>query len=194
MNPTSWLSEYRRSSISYLTTMLLFYHGIGILIMILGTFTVEHVVPEYQEASVPLTIVSVLSAGPIEEILFFGLPFYIFGHHIIVLGGGTVWVMLHILNTDTFELSTLSYANWLFVIPSLFFSLRTWISGKGWFAILTHSMWNGIFFTLGCLAGEVSCGITLQENDIMTSINSVVLSTILIALIFFLHRRKTSCR
>ena len=172
--------------------MLLFYHGIGILIMILGTFIVEHLVPEYQEPSVPLSIVSVLSAGPIEEILFFGLPFYIFGHHFIVLGGGIAWVMLHILNTGTFELSTLSYANWLFVIPSLFFSLRTWISGKGWFAILTHSVWNGIFFTLGCLAGEILCSITLQENDIMTSITSVVLSTILIALIFFLHKRKTS--
>ena len=188
----SWLSGYRETSIGYLTTMLLFYHGIGILIMILGTFIVEHLVPEYQEATVPLSIVSVLAAGPIEEILFFGLPFYIFGHHLIVLGGGIVWVMLHILNTNTFELSTLSYANWLFVIPSLFFSLRTWISGKGWFAILTHSVWNGIFFTLGCLTGEVFCSITLQGNDIMTSINSLVLSTILIALIFVLHKRKTS--
>ena len=170
--------------------MLLFYHGIGIVIMILGTFIVEHLVPEYQEVSVPLSIVSVLSAGPIEEILFFGLPFYIFGHHLIVLGGGIVWTMLHILNTGTYEFSTLSYANWFFVIPSLFFSLRTWISGKGWFAILTHSVWNGIFFTLGCLAGEVFCSITLEENDIMTSINSLVLSTILIALIFVLHKRK----
>jgi hypothetical protein len=174
--------------------MLLFYHGIGILIMILGTSIVEHLVPEYQEAPVPLSIFSVLSAGPIEEILFFGLPFYIFGHYLIVLGGGIVWVMLHILNTDTFELGTLSYANWLFVIPSLFFSLRTWISGKGWFAILTHSVWNGIFFTLGCLTGEVFCSITLQENDIMTSINSLVLASILIALIYFLRKRKTSLR
>jgi hypothetical protein len=172
--------------------MLLFYHGIGILIMILGIFIVEYLVPQYQEAAVPLSIVSVLAAGPIEEILFFGLPFYIFGHHLIVLGGGIVWVMLHILNTNTFELSTLSYANWLFVIPSLFFSLRTWISGKGWFAILTHSVWNGIFFTLGCLTGEVFCSITLQGNYIMTSINSLVLSIILIALIFVLHKRKTS--
>lgn len=194
INPTSWLSKYRQISIGYLTTMLLFYHGIGILFMILGSFIVEYLVPEYQEASVPLSIFSVLSAGPIEEILFFGLPFYIFGHYLIVLGGGIVWVMLHILNTDTFELTTLSYANWLFVIPSLFFSLRTWISGKGWFAILTHSVWNGIFFSLGCLTGEVFCSITLQENDTMTSINSLVLASVLIALIYFLRKRKTSLR
>src|SRR5919108_6518270 len=73
INPMSWLSGYRETSIGYLTTMLLFYHGIGILIMILGIFIVEYLVPQYQEAAVPLSIVSVLAAGPIEEILFFGL-------------------------------------------------------------------------------------------------------------------------
>ena len=172
--------------------MLLFYHGIGVLIMVIGTFIIERIVPEYQEASVPLSIISVLAAGPIEEILFFGLPFYVFGHHLIVLAGGIVWVMLHILNTDTLELDTLSYANWLFVLPSLFFSLRTWISGKGWFAILTHSAWNGVFFTLGCLVGEVSCSISLQGNDILASINSVGLSAILIGLISVLYKRKAN--
>ena len=50
---------------------------------------IEHIVPEYQEASVPLSIISVLSTGPIEEILFFGLPFYIFGNHLVVLGRGS---------------------------------------------------------------------------------------------------------
>ena len=42
--------------------MLLFYHGIGVLIMVIGTFIIEHIVPEYQEASVPLSIISVLAA------------------------------------------------------------------------------------------------------------------------------------
>ena len=172
--------------------MLLFYHGIGVLIMVIGTFIIERIIPTYQEVSVPLSIISVLAAGPIEEILFFGLPFYVLGHHLIVLAGGILWVMLHILNTDTLELGTLSYANWLFVLPSLFFSLRTWISGKGWFAILTHSAWNGVFFTLGCLVGEVSCSISLQGNDILASINSVGLSAILIGLISVLYKRKTN--
>lgn len=172
--------------------MLLFYHGIGVLIMVIGTFIIERIVPEYQEVSVPLSIISVLAAGPIEEILFFGLPFYVLGHHLIVLAGGIVWVMLHILNTDTLELGTLSYANWLFVLPSLFFSLRTWISGKGWFAILTHSAWNGVFFMLGCLVGEVSCSISLQGDDILASISSVGLAAILIGLISVLYKRKTN--
>jgi hypothetical protein len=190
INPSSWLTPYRRTSIGYLTKMLLFYHGIGILIMTLGTVMIEHLVPEYQDASVPLSIISVLSAGPTEEILFFGLPFYILGHHLLVLAGGVVWAMLHILNTNTLELNTLSYANWLFVIPSLFFSLRTWISGKGWFAILTHSAWNGVFFTLGCIVGEISCSVNLQAEDIMTSVNSLGLSAILIVLIYILYKRK----
>jgi Type II CAAX prenyl endopeptidase Rce1-like len=187
----SWLSPYRQRSISYLGKMLLFYHGIGILIMVLGTFVIEHIVPGYQEVPVPLSIVSVLSAGPIEEILFFGLPFYILGHHLFVLAGGIIWVMLHILNTNTLELSTLSYANWLFVMPSLFFSLRTWISGKGWFAILTHSAWNGVFFALGCFVGEISCSLNLHGDDILASVNSLGLSAILIALIYILYKRKT---
>jgi len=169
--------------------MLLFYHGIGILIMIIGTTIIEYLVPEYQDVSVPLSIISVLSAGPIEEILFFGLPYYIFGNHLVVLGGGIVWVMLHILNTNTFELTTLSYANWLFVIPSLFFSLRTWISGKGWFAILTHSLWNGVFFVLGCLVGEVSCSAILRGSDILTG-SSLWLSAVLIVLVYILYKRK----
>ncbi|HKI09061.1 MAG TPA: CPBP family glutamic-type intramembrane protease [Nitrososphaeraceae archaeon] len=186
----SWLLPYRRRSIGYITKMLLFYHGIGILMMIVGTFVIEQIVPGYQEAPVPLSIISVLSAGPIEEILFFGLPFYILGHHLLVLAGAVVWAMLHILNTNTLELNTLSYANWLFVIPSLFFSLRTWISGKGWFAILTHSAWNGVFFTLGCLVGEISCSVNLPGEDIVTSVNILGLSAVLIALIYILYKRK----
>lgn len=189
INPSSWLSPFRRTSLGYLTKMLLFYHGVGLLIMIIGTTIIEYLVPEYQDVSVPLSIISVLSAGPIEEILFFGLPYYIFGNHLVVLGGGIVWVMLHILNTNTFELTTLSYANWLFVIPSLFFSLRTWISGKGWFAILTHSLWNGVFFALGCLVGEVSCSVILRESDILTG-SSLWLSAVLIVLVFILYKRK----
>jgi hypothetical protein len=129
INPSSWLTPYRRTSLGYLTKMLLFYHGVGILIMIIGTTIIQNLVPEYQDVS---------------------------------------------------------------VIPSLFFSLRTWISGKGWFAVLTHSLWNGIFFTLGCLVGEVSCSLTLRGSDIWTSSSSLWLSAILIVLVFILYKRKPS--
>src|SRR5215207_11658718 len=192
INPKKWVSRYYNNSLLYLIIMFLFYHGIGIIFSLIGTLVIDNSIQGYEEPNLPLFMFPVILAGPIEESIFFGIPFYIFNNNLFVLLGGIAWAMLHIFNTYPIDVNQLAYANWLFVIPSLFFSLRTWISGKGWFAILAHSVWNEIFFTLGCLVGEILCSITLQENDIMTSINSVVLSTILIALIFFLHKRKTS--
>lgn len=190
----SWLSKFRRTSLGYLTLMVLFYHGIGILIMFVGTFLLENAfIPDYEAPSrpAPLSFVSVLSAGPIEEILFFGIPFYASGNHLVVLAGGIVWTMLHVLNTNTLEISNLAYANWLFVIPSLFLSLRTWISGKGWFAIVTHSTWNTIFFILGCLVGEVSCLVNVGSDDfVSSSISSIVLSSTLAVFAYMLYTRK----
>ena len=170
--------------------MLLFYHGIGFILMLVGTSVVEKVFLDYEEPSRPLYLSLVLSAGPIEETIFFGIPFYVFGNHFVVLAGGIIWAMLHILNTNTFETSALAYANWLFVIPSLFFSLRTWISGKGWFAVLTHSIWNGIFFALSCSSGQTSCIISWSQEDSPGIINSILVSGGLLGLTYLLYRRK----
>src|SRR6476646_9430468 len=169
--------------------MLLFYHGIGLLLMIIGTFLAEMTISGYKEPTTPLSIASVLSAGPIEETIFFGIPFYIFGNHFLVLAAGTMWAMLHILNTTTPDINNLAYANWLFVIPSLFFSLRTWISGKGWFAIITHSVWNGTFFMLGCAFGEISCINAPYEKIFVLRIGSIILSGVLLTLTYMLYRR-----
>lgn len=190
INPRSWLSRYRRTSISYLTKMLLFYHGIGLLFMLIGASVAEKVIPDYKEPSIPLSIASVLSAGPIEETVFFGIPFYVMGNHFVVLVGGIAWAMIHILNTKTLDISNLAYANWLFVVPSLFFSLRTWISGKGWFAIITHSAWNGIFFTLGCASSEISCTKASAERNFMIDISSIIVSAALLSLTYLLYKRK----
>jgi hypothetical protein len=170
--------------------MLLFYHGIGFILMLIGTSVVEKVFLDYEEPSRPLYLSLVLSAGPIEETLFFGIPFYVFGNHLVVLAGGIIWAMLHILNTNTFEMSALAYANWLFVIPSLFFSLRTWISGKGWFAVITHSIWNGIFYALSCISGQTFCIISWSPAETPGIINSIFVSGGLLCLTYFLFRRK----
>ena len=200
INPSSWMSAYHRTSISYLVMMVLFYHGIGILAMLLGTFVVERfMIPDYEEPSrpTPLSIISVLSAGPIEETLFFGIPFYTLGNPFVVLAGGVLWATLHILNTDTLQISSLAFANWLFVIPSLFFSLRTWISGKGWFAIVSHSIWNLLFFNLACLIGEIpyssSCRILSLEtytNELGANITSLSISAALGFFTYLLYKRK----
>ena len=187
-HPRSWLSKYRRTSIGYLTKMLLFYHGIGIILLIAGSVLIDQVLPEYKQPSLPRSLLSVLAAGPIEETIFFGIPFYIFGNAYSVLVTGSMWVAIHLLNTNALSINSLAFGNLLFVLPSLFFSLRTWISGKGWFSVIAHSAWNGIFFAAGCSAGEFTC--TAIDADINNMLVSVVLSAGLVGGIYLLYRRK----
>ena len=148
INPLSWISKYRRNSISYLIIMVLFYHLIGFVIMIAGSVVVNTVVNNYNAPTIPLSVISVIFAGPFEETIFFGIPFYLTGNNLVTLAGGIIWASLHILNTPSVQVSSLAYLTWLFVTPSIFASLRTWISGKGWFAIVAHSIWNLVFLWL----------------------------------------------
>lgn len=187
-HPRSWLSKYRRTSVGYLTKMLLFYHGIGILLLLAVTPLIEQVLPDYEQPSIPRSLLSVLAAGPLEETIFFGIPFYIFGNAYYVLVTGAVWVGIHLFNTDTLSVNTLAFGNVLFVLPSLFFSLRTWLSGKGWFSVITHSAWNGIFFGAGCSIGEFTC--TAIERDVSTTVISIALSGGLLGVTYVLYRRR----
>src|SRR5215218_6885168 len=66
-HPRSWLSKYRRTSVGYLTKMLLFYHGIGIILLLAVTPLIEQVLPDYEQPSIPRSLLSVLAAGPLEE-------------------------------------------------------------------------------------------------------------------------------
>ncbi len=187
--PLRWTSKYRRTTVPYLTIMVLFYHAIGLILLVAGSFLIQNVIRDYNEPSIPITILSIVSAGPTEETLFFGIPLYATGSHIVVMVGGIVWAMIHILNTPTVQLNTLAYTNWLFVIPSIFLSFRTWISGKGWFAVVSHSLWNIAFFILGCASGEFPCKAFYDKNgfsDIMT----VSIASLLMLLTYFLYRRK----
>jgi hypothetical protein len=168
--------------------MLLFYHGIGILLILAITPLIEQVLPDYEQPSIPRSLLSVLAAGPLEETVFFGIPFYIFGNAYSVLVTGAVWVGIHLFNTDTLSVNSLAFGNLLFVLPSLFFSLRTWVSGKGWFSVITHSAWNGIFFAAGCSAGEFTC--TAIESDISATVSSIALSGGLLGVTYLLYRRR----
>jgi Type II CAAX prenyl endopeptidase Rce1-like len=187
-HPRSWLSKYRRTSVSYLTKMLLFYHGIGILLLLAITPLIEQFLPDYEQPSIPRSLLLVLAAGPLEETIFFGIPFYIFGNAYFVLATGLIWVAIHLFNTDTLSVNSLAFGNLVFVLPSLFFSLRTWISGKGWFSVITHSAWNGIFFSAGCSAGEFSC--IAIESDISATVSTIALSGGLLGVTYLLYRRR----
>jgi membrane protease YdiL (CAAX protease family) len=189
-HPKAWLSKYRHTSIGYLTKMLLFYHGIGIVLLLIGTYAVQQAIPNYKEPDLPRSLPAVLAAGPIEETIFFGLPFYIFGNAYSVLVTGALWAAIHLLNTTSLTVDSLAFGNLLFVVPSLFFSLRTWISGKGWFSVIVHSAWNGIFFAAGCATGDFTC--TMIDKDINGTLLTIVLSAGLLAATYFLYRRKKS--
>jgi hypothetical protein len=187
-HPRSWLSKYRRTSVGYLTKMLLFYHGIGILLLLAVTPLIEQVLPDYEQPSIPRSLLSVLAAGPLEDTIFYGIPFYIFGNVYFVLATGIIWVGIHLFNTDTLSVNSLAFGNLVFVLPSLFFSLRTWLSGKGWFSVVTHSVWNGVFFSAGCSAGEFTC--TAIESDISATVSSIALSGGLLGVTYLLYRRR----
>lgn len=168
--------------------MVLFYHLIGFVIMVIGSVIVDLVVNKYNEPTIPLTVFSVIFAGPFEETIFFGIPFYLTGNNLVTLAGGVIWASLHILNTPTVQVSSLAYLTWLFVTPSIFASLRTWISGKGWFAIIAHSIWNLIFFAAGCTNGEFPC-LIFNEKDFLIDIAYVSTSIVFILLTYFLYLR-----
>jgi membrane protease YdiL (CAAX protease family) len=185
-NPRTWLTKFRRNSIGYMFKMLLFYHGIGVGLLVAGTLILQQVIPGYQEPDIPRSLIGVLSAGPLEETVFFGVPFYVFNSSHAVIVTGAMWAILHIFNTPHIELASLAFGNWLFVIPSLFFSLRTWASGKGWFSIVVHSAWNGVFFAAGCGGGDINC--TTLEPDPSTNLLMAGLSAALLAGTYVLYR------
>jgi len=168
--------------------MVLFYHLIGFVIMIAGSVVVNTVVNNYNAPTIPLSVISVIFAGPFEETIFFGIPFYLTGNNLVTLAGGIIWASLHILNTPSVQVSSLAYLTWLFVTPSIFASLRTWISGKGWFAIISHSTWNLIFFIAGCSNGEFPCRI-INEKEFLVDIAYVTTAIVFILLVYFLFLR-----
>ncbi len=77
--------------------------------MLAGISIVQKVISNYEEPSLPRYLTLVLSAGPTEETLFFGIPFYAFGNHYVVLAGGIIWAMLHILNTHAAILDGMAF-------------------------------------------------------------------------------------
>lgn len=183
-NPISWTSKYRRTTVPYLISMFLFYRAIGLIALFLFlSFVINPTLPR------PFDFFTILIAGPIEETLFFGIPLYATGSHIVVMAGGILWATIHLLTGPSVQLDALSYANFLFVIPWIFSSFRTWISGKGWFAIVSHSLWNiTASFTLPCINGD-SCNAIYNINWFV-ALGQGIISSLLMLLTYFLYRRK----
>jgi hypothetical protein len=157
MHPKSWLSKFSQVSVKHLVLMSVFYHIVSIGLMITGDIFIALLDPNYVEPEIPVSFIPVVLAGPIEETIAFGIPTYLSSNPYVVLVTGSLWAISHIFNTDTLSVSTLAYPTVLFAIPHIFLSLRTWASGKGWFAILLHSAWNGMAFAAACGLGDIQC-------------------------------------
>ncbi|CDI05975.1 membrane hypothetical protein [Candidatus Nitrosotenuis uzonensis] len=189
MNPRSWTKKFQKNSISYLIQMAAFYHALSITIMYASSFGISHVISDYEAPSFPISVVMTVTSGPIEEILFFGLAYYVAGTPQAILFTGAIWSVAHIFSTHVFQINTLGYASFLFAIPHMFFSIRTWLSGKGWFAILFHSVWNTAFLLSYCYLGIKECSVVGTVNYLTVDFLAIGLAASLISIIWTLHNK-----
>ncbi len=154
VSPSTWLKPFSNNSIKHILKMALFYHVLALMFMYLVMTTFFVYDPSYEIPFIPFTLVDLVTAGPIEESLLFGIPYYVTGNQYVMLGTGIFWALIHLGGFDedlNFSEEWLAWENFAFVIPTLFFTYRTWLSGKGWLSILLHSVWNAGVFGLDCI-------------------------------------------
>ena len=171
INPKTWLKPFQKTSVFYLLKMGLFYHGLGMVLMYAGSFFATNTIPDYEIPQFPVSIALAISSGLLEESIFFGIPYYMTGNPLILLGSGIVWSASHLFSSGLFSVESLAYGGFLLTVPHIFFSIRTWISKKGWFAIVFHSVWNFTFLILYCMLGLRQCSIL---NDMYDALNLIM--------------------
>jgi len=98
INPKNWLKSSQKNSIPYLLKMGLFYHGLGLILMYAGSYFADIIIPDYTIPQIPVSISLALSSGVLEESVFFGIPYYLSGHPLVLLGSGMVWFVMHLFN------------------------------------------------------------------------------------------------
>lgn len=175
INPKTWISPFQRTGVFYLLKMGLFYHGLSLILMYVGSFFATSIIPDYEIPQFPVSIALALSSGVLEESVFFGIPYYMTGNPLILLGSGIVWSTAHLFSSGTFSVESLAYGGFLLTIPHIFFSIRMWISKKGWFAIMFHSTWNFMFLIIYCMWGLRQCSLI---NDALDVLNVIIAASI----------------
>ena len=189
INPKNWLKPFQKTSVWYLLKMGLFYHFLGLVLMYLGSNIAASVISDYTAPQIPVSISLALSAGFFEEAVFFGIPTYLSGHPLVVLGVGIIWSVAHLFNSGIVSIETLAYGGFLFSIPHIFFSLRTWSSGKGWFAIAFHSGWNISFLMLYCGMGIRQCSVITDGTfDILNIVMAI--ATVFMVYLAYTNKEK----
>jgi len=95
---------------------------------------------------------------------FFGLPQYLSGHPIVVIGVGSLWSIAHLFAPITESTYSLNLTAFFATIPVLLFHIRVWRSGKGWFAIVTHVGYNFLIQLERCSSYVSSCPQFFDNN------------------------------
>ena len=186
INPKTWLRPFQKTSTHYLLEMGLFYSVLGLLMMYAGSFLASSVISDYETPQFPVSMLLAASSGLLEESVFFGIPYYITGNPTILLGTGIIWSISHLFNSGVFSIETLSYSGFLFTIPHIFFSIRTWISRKGWFAIMFHLGWNVSILFFYCILGLRQCSIINGMFDVSNFLMAVSAGVI----VYFAYQNK----
>ncbi|MGD2106703.1 MAG: CPBP family intramembrane metalloprotease [Nitrosopumilaceae archaeon] len=186
MHPKSWLKDYRNLSYWYLIKMGLFYSGVG-LVAAFSIIGIEYYLFDYEEPMIPISLIQIILAGPVEETLFFGIPFAISGNSYVVLGTGALWASAHIFNAQMVEEESFSYSTFGFAIPHIFFSLRAWKSGRGWFTIPFHSAWNAMIYGISVVIGEFPLMI-IDEKFPEIDVVMIIFSVIIMGITYPLYR------
>ena len=186
INPKTWLKPFQRNNIFYLLKMGLFYHGLSLILMYVGSFLAINAISDYEIPQFPVSILLAISSGLLEESVFFGIPYYLTGNPLILLGTGITWSAMHLFSSSAFTVETLAYGGFLLTIPHIFFSIRTRISRKGWFTILFHSAWNFTFLISYCMWGIRQCSVINDVSDILNVIIAVATGAIL----YLVYRNK----
>ena len=173
INPKNWLKPFQKNSIPYMLKMGLFYHGLGLILMYAGSYFTDKIIQDYTIPQIPVSISLALSSGILEESVFFGIPYYLSGHPLVLLGSGVIWSVAHLFNSGVLSMNNLAYGMFLLAIPNIFFSIRVWSSKKGWFAIMFHSMWNFTVLISYCTMGLRQCSVINDTYDVLNGIMAV---------------------
>ena len=194
VSPLTWLKPFSNNSIKHILKMAVFYHLFALFLMFFVTSTFFVYDPGHEIPFFPLTLIDLTTAGPIEESIFFGLPYFLTGNQYVMLGTGIVWALGHIGGFDedgNFSEEWLNWENLTFVIPTMFFSYRAWLCGKGWLSIVLHSIWNAGMFGIDCVSGFGEC--TIYESGVegmVYSISLILGSAILLGITYWAYRRR----
>ena len=190
VQPRYWLRPFSSKSIPHIVAMGLFYHAIGLILMNASHRIAAVLIPDYTSPGIPISVATTLAAGPIEESIFFGIPYLMTLNPYVLVGIGFVWSFLHLFNTSTVDFTSLSYGAFFFTIPHIFFSIRTWTSGKGWLAIVFHSGWNLSVLLSVCAAGLTQCMLVSSGDAMIKDILLVLTSAFVSILIYLAYKTK----